>query len=64
MDANEKPRGTKKLKYLDENVGSLKVSLTKEEERRIRNKIEAVEIVGDRYPAALIGHCFADTILP
>lgn len=42
--------GTKKLKYLEENLGALKVKLTEEEIREIRKDVEAVEISGMRYP--------------
>lgn len=43
--------GTTKAKNFDENMGSLDIKLTKEEEAEIRQKIEATEITGDRYPA-------------
>jgi aryl-alcohol dehydrogenase-like predicted oxidoreductase len=42
--------GTKKTKYLEENLGALKVELTESEIEEIRKDVEAVEIVGGRYP--------------
>jgi len=41
--------GTKKIKYLDENLGSLNVKLSKEEEREVRELVNAAEVKGDRY---------------
>lgn len=46
--------GTKKVKYLEENVGALQVKLTKEENEEIRKAIEATEVQGERYPAAYV----------
>ena len=40
---------------------ALKVDLTPEEVKEIREKIEAVEVLGDRYPALLNALSFADT---
>ncbi|APA12133.1 hypothetical protein SS1G_10900 [Sclerotinia sclerotiorum 1980 UF-70] len=53
--------GTKKIKYLDENVGALHVQLSRQEEREIRTAIEKVVVSGTRYPAGMEGSCFADT---
>jgi aryl-alcohol dehydrogenase-like predicted oxidoreductase len=53
--------GTKKIKYLEENFGALKVKLSKEEELEIRDLVEKTEVHGLRYPAAVAGHLFADT---
>jgi len=53
--------GTKKIKYLDENVDAIKVRLSPEEVRAIRHEIEKVEIIGDRYPAFLQQFSLADT---
>ena len=44
--------GTKKIKYVEENLGALKVHLTDEEQSEIRKAIEATEVHGARYPAA------------
>jgi hypothetical protein len=53
--------GTKKVKYLEENLGALKVELTKEEEQEIRALVENAEVHGERYPAVMMGSLFADT---
>lgn len=54
-------RGTKKIKYLEENVGAKDVKLSPEEVQEIRKEIEKTEIIGARYPPAFEGHSFADT---
>jgi len=54
-------RGTKKIKYLDENVGAINIELTHEEERKIRAAIEEVEVKGDRYGAVFTSFSLADT---
>ena len=53
--------GTKKIKYLEENLGSLNVKLTREEEQEIRELIENAEVHGARYPEGMLGYLFADT---
>ncbi|KAJ9661848.1 hypothetical protein H2201_006328 [Coniosporium apollinis] len=53
--------GTTKVERLEENVGSLKVKLTKEEEQRIRKACEEAEVHGSRYPEAFSAALFADT---
>ena len=40
--------GTKKIKYLEENVASVKVQLTAEEEKEIRAQVERIGAVGSR----------------
>ncbi|KIY65414.1 Aldo/keto reductase [Cylindrobasidium torrendii FP15055 ss-10] len=40
--------GTKKIKYLHENLGSLKLRLTAEEVATIRRYVDEVELIGDR----------------
>ncbi|KAL8940211.1 MAG: hypothetical protein Q9211_002383 [Gyalolechia sp. 1 TL-2023] len=42
--------GTKKIKYLEENLGALQIKLSPAEEKEIREAIERVEMVGGRYP--------------
>ncbi|KAI8803349.1 aldo/keto reductase family protein [Cladochytrium replicatum] len=46
--------GTKKIKYLEENVQALNVKLTDDEMKEIRAVISKIPVVGDRYPAALM----------
>lgn len=53
--------GTKKIKYLEENIGALDVQLSDAEEKEIRNLVESAEVHGLRYPEAMVGHLFADT---
>lgn len=45
--------GTKKIKYLDENLGALDVKLTPEEIAEMRKIVDAAEVHGARYSAAL-----------
>ena len=53
--------GTKKVRYLEENLGALEVKLTGEEEREIRKVVEGAEVHGTRYPEALMSRLFGDT---
>ena len=53
--------GTKKEKYLVENLGSLGVELTEGEEGEIREACERAEVAGGRYPEGMGGILFADT---
>jgi aryl-alcohol dehydrogenase-like predicted oxidoreductase len=53
--------GTKKIKYLEENVGSVKVSLTADEVKSVRDVIEANRPAGNRYPDLYMKSTFADT---
>lgn len=52
--------GTKKVKYLEENVGALRVSLSSEEEQTIRGWIEDVGIAGLRIAPGVLDE-FNDT---
>jgi aryl-alcohol dehydrogenase-like predicted oxidoreductase len=42
--------GTRSIKYLEENVGALKVTLSAAEEEEISNAVRKTELQGDRYP--------------
>ena len=53
--------GTKKIKYLDENLGALNVKLSDSEEKEIRALVEKAEVHGARYPEGMLGFLFADT---
>jgi hypothetical protein len=53
--------GTKKIKYLEENVDAVKVQLSAAEAQEIRTEIEQVEVVGERYPPFLAQYSFANT---
>ena len=52
---------TKKIKYLEENVGAVHVQLTKEENDEIRKVVEAAEISGPRYPEMFADSLYAET---
>ncbi|KAF2099272.1 Aldo/keto reductase [Rhizodiscina lignyota] len=54
--------GTKKIKYLEENMGALSVSLTESELEALRHDIEKVQVMGERYPEALAQYSFVDTV--
>jgi aryl-alcohol dehydrogenase-like predicted oxidoreductase len=41
--------GTKNIKYLEQNMASLGVELTDEEEKEIRALVEAADVAGTRY---------------
>jgi aryl-alcohol dehydrogenase-like predicted oxidoreductase len=53
--------GTTKKERLEENVGSVKVKLTTDEEKTIRKACEEAEVVGARYPENFMKACYADT---
>jgi len=53
--------GTKKIKYLEENMKALDVKLTAVEVKEIRTEISKVEVTGNRYPAFFQQYSFADT---
>lgn len=53
--------GTKKIKYLEENLGALEVKLSGEEEKEIRGLVEGAEVHGSRYPEVMVTYLFADT---
>lgn len=53
--------GTKKIKYLEENMGALKVKLTEEDVAEVRKLVDGAEVHGSRYPEAMMSLLFADT---
>lgn len=54
--------GTKRIKYLEENVDAINVKLSKEEEANIRKTIEGVGgSKGARYPPAMMARLFGDS---
>lgn len=52
--------GTKRIKYLEENVGAARVQITDEEEKEIRRKVDEAGVRGARTPQGLL-NVFADT---
>ncbi|KAI0266183.1 NADP-dependent oxidoreductase domain-containing protein [Gloeopeniophorella convolvens] len=54
--------GTRSVKYLNENLGSLNVKLTPEEVQEVREiAVRADSVLGDRYPAAAMDTLYVDT---
>ncbi|KAL1890215.1 hypothetical protein Sste5346_008369 [Sporothrix stenoceras] len=53
--------GTKNIKYLEENMGSLKVNLTDSEAKTIRDQVEKIELHGERYVGFLEHYSFGET---
>ena len=53
--------GTKKIKYLEENLGAYNVSLTEEENREVRRAIDNAEVTGTRVAGHLMGDLIMDT---
>ncbi|KAI1081396.1 putative aldo/keto reductase [Whalleya microplaca] len=53
--------GTKRIKYLEENWGALKVQLTDAESAEIRKFVEAAKVAGARGPDGSEAICYADT---
>ena len=53
--------GTKKIKYLEENIAALNVKLTSSEDAEIRKAVENAEVHGLRYPEQMMGTLFADS---
>lgn len=54
--------GTTKIQNFEENMASLKVTISGEEENRLRKAIEATKVHGCRYPESIAGTMFADTV--
>lgn len=53
--------GTKKIKYLEENVAALNVKLASSENAEIRKAVEDAQVHGERYPEEMNGALFADS---
>ncbi|KAL4883816.1 NADP-dependent oxidoreductase domain-containing protein [Aspergillus karnatakaensis] len=56
--------GTTREEALVENVESLKVELSEEEEKRFRGIVAEAEVGGERYPDAFKETLYVDTVLP
>jgi aryl-alcohol dehydrogenase-like predicted oxidoreductase len=41
--------GTKRLRYLEENMGALQVTLTESDRKRIAERLAQIPVVGERY---------------
>ena len=53
--------GTSKIKNLEDNAAAAQVKLSKEEVQAIRQACEKAEVHGERYPAMMADHAFADS---
>ncbi|KAJ7851979.1 NADP-dependent oxidoreductase domain-containing protein [Mycena leptocephala] len=54
--------GTKKIKYLEENIAASKVTLSAEDVQAVRDVAAAADASqGERYPVAMMSRIFADT---
>jgi aryl-alcohol dehydrogenase-like predicted oxidoreductase len=53
--------GTKKIKYLEENIGACRVNLSCDEVEQVRRAIEKTEVHGTRVAEALMGALVMDT---
>ncbi|KIY70751.1 Aldo/keto reductase [Cylindrobasidium torrendii FP15055 ss-10] len=53
--------GTRKVKYLQENIGGLNVSLAKDEVDTVRKYVDDIQLVGERLPAKYMGSLGYDT---
>lgn len=53
--------GTKKIKYLEENLGAVKVVLSDAEAKEVRGMAESAEVSGGRYPEGMGASLYADT---
>ncbi|CUA69093.1 hypothetical protein RSOLAG22IIIB_03771 [Rhizoctonia solani] len=56
--------GTKNIKYAEENIAALKIQLTSEEIKAIRQAIVETELTGDQYPAGYMQSLYGDTPEP
>lgn len=52
--------GTRRIKYLEENMGALEIELSDAEEKEIRALVTSA-VVGSRYPEGLMATLVADT---
>jgi len=54
--------GTTRVKNFDDNMGALKVKISREDNEKIRKVIDAVEVHGSRYAEAFSKALFVDTV--
>lgn len=54
--------GTTRVANFDENIGALKVDISKEEDEEIRQAVSSADVAGGRYPDFLVGGLFVDTV--
>jgi aryl-alcohol dehydrogenase-like predicted oxidoreductase len=46
--------GTKRVRYLEENMGALRVQLTESDRKKIAERLAQIQVVGERYPPAMM----------
>jgi aryl-alcohol dehydrogenase-like predicted oxidoreductase len=46
--------GTKRVRYLEENMGALQVNLTESDRKDISERVAQLQVVGERYPAEMM----------
>lgn len=51
--------GTKRLKYLKENAAAVQIQLTAEELKELEDAVPESEVVGERYPEAMMQGTYA-----
>lgn len=56
--------GTKNIKYVEENLSALKLKLSPEELKAIRDAITETELTGDHYPPSYMANLYGDTPEP
>jgi len=54
--------GSRQFKHVEENLGALKVNLSDEEVREIREVVVNADIRGERYPPEIMANSYLDTI--
>lgn len=54
-------RGTKKIKYLEQNLAAFELILTQGELEEIRQIVDSSEVCGERYKPQMMSYSFADT---
>lgn len=54
--------GTKRVKYLEDNLGAVDVSLTDDEEKQIRAVTHSNELAGSAIPESFSDYIYVDTV--
>lgn len=53
--------GTKRIKYLEDNIGSLQVKMNKADEQEVRRFVEGADVAGSYMPPAFADYIYRDT---
>ncbi|ETI23801.1 hypothetical protein G647_05607 [Cladophialophora carrionii CBS 160.54] len=54
--------GTRTIKYLEQNTAAASLKLTEQEVQELRVAADATELLGDRYPAMMMGPIMGETV--